>query len=124
MMTDPALSILEARIGELLRLQALLEDPDATLNGRRSYLVERLAALYPLNYHVYRRRWEQLAAGEAPGDANWPRLNYLEWRRAVDALAEEARLAKMMGEEGSAWAREWRAMLMVGPAWVQHDGES
>jgi hypothetical protein len=105
----------DARIGELLRLQVLLDGPDLSLNDLRAYLVERLEALYPLDYHVYRRRFEQLAAGEVPGDAHWPRLNYLEWRRAMDALAEEVRLAEMMGEEESRKAREWRALLMAGP---------
>lgn len=96
----------------------LLDDPDATLNGLRSYLVERLEALYPLGYHVYRRRWERPAGG-MPGDANWPRLNYLEWCHAVDALAEEVQLAEMMEQGESARASEWRAMLMIGPAWEE-----
>ena len=52
-----------ARIGELLRLQIILEQPDLTRFDVRLYLADRLAALYPLDYHVYVRRWRALAPG-------------------------------------------------------------
>jgi hypothetical protein len=116
-----ASAVTDARIGELLRLQVLLDGPDISLDDLRAYLVERLEAIYPLDYHVYRRRWERLAAGDASGDANWPRLNYLEWRCMVDALAEEVRLGEMLGEGESRKAREWRSLLMVGPEWEMRE---
>ena len=84
---------------------------------------ERLEALYPLDYHIYRTRWEQLASGAVPGDASWPRLNYLEWRQAVDALAEEARLAEILGEGLSRKAQNWRSLLMAGPEWVDRQAD-
>lgn len=55
-MTHSSLSATDARIGGLLRLQVLLEGLDATLDSLRAYLVERLESIYPLDYHVYRRR--------------------------------------------------------------------
>lgn len=107
----------DARIGELLRLQLLLDGPSLSLDKIRTYVGERLQVLYPLDYHVYRRRWEQLASGVRRDDANWPKLNYLEWRQAVDALVEGVRLAEIMAEAESLKVREWRSMLMVGPEW-------
>ena len=68
----------DALIGELLRLQVLLEGPGLSLDQIRTYVAERLELLYPLDYHVYRRRWEQLATGAVTGDANWLRLKYLD----------------------------------------------
>ncbi len=50
-----------ARIGELLCLQLLLEQPDLTRFDVGLYLADRLAALYPVDYHVYVRRWRALA---------------------------------------------------------------
>jgi hypothetical protein len=110
-------SAADARIGELLRLQVLLDGPEISLADLRAYLITRLEALYPLDYHIYRQRFEQLAAGEKTGDANWPRLNYLEWRQAVEALAEEVRLAEMLGEGESRKAQKWRSLLLVGLEW-------
>jgi hypothetical protein len=112
----------DARIGELMRLQALLEGPSLSLDEIRTYVAERLEVLFPLEFHVYRRRWEQLAAGAVAGCSNWPRLNYLEWRHAVDGLAEELQLSEMLGEGESRKAGEWRSLLMTGPEW-ESDGE-
>jgi hypothetical protein len=109
----------DARYGELLRLQFLLDNPDFNIDSLRQYVAERMEAVYPPEYHLYRRRWDQLAAGTTPGEANWPRLSYLEWRQAVDTLVEELRLADMLGEEESERAKEWRAALMIGPEWEQ-----
>lgn len=116
-MPEDRQSLIDARIGELLRLQVLLDGPRFAVGEIRDYIAERLEAIYPLDYHVYRRRWEQLASGAVSGDANWPRLNYLEWRQALDALAEEMRLAEMLGEGESSKAVEWRSLLMAGPEW-------
>ena len=116
-MSEDPQSFTDARIGELLRLQVLLEGPSLSHDEIRTYVADRLEALYPLDYHIYRKRWEQLASGAVPGDANWPRLNYLEWRQAVDALAEEVRLAEMLGEGESRKAKEWRSLLMAGSEW-------
>lgn len=118
-MPEDTQSLADARIGELLRLQVLLEGPSLSHDEIRTYVAERLEALYPLDYHVYRKRWEQLASGAVGGDANWPRLNYLEWRQAMDALAEEMQLAEMLGEEESSKAAEWRSLLMAGPEWEE-----
>lgn len=116
-MLEYAQAFSDARIGELLRLQVLLDGPSLSHDEIRAYVAERLETLYPLDYHVYRRRWEQLASGAVPGDASWPRLNYLEWRQAMDALGEEMRLAEMLGAGESAKAAEWRSLLMAGPEW-------
>lgn len=112
-MSDSLFAIADARYGELLRLRFLLDDPNFTLEKLHDYIVERTAEIYPHEYHVYSRRWEQLAAGHTQGSAHWPKLEYLEWRRVVDALSEELRLLELTGEEESAQAKEWRAMLML-----------
>lgn len=112
-MSDSLFAIADARYGELLRLRFLLDNPNFTLEKLHDYVVERTEEIYPHEYHVYRRRWEQLATGHTQGSANWPKLEYLEWRRIVDALSEELRLMELTGEEESAQAREWRAMLML-----------
>jgi hypothetical protein len=114
-MTDIALLIADARYGELLRLQFLLDDPNFTLDKLRDYIAEHAEEIYPHEYHVYRRRWQQLATGHTPGSAQWPKLAYLEWRRIVDALSEELRLLELTQEPDSAQAKEWRAMLMLDP---------
>lgn len=115
-MSASQLAIADARYGELLRLQFLLDDPNFTLEKLRDYIDERTEEVFPQEYHVYRRRWEQLAIGSRPGSARWPKLEYLEWRRIVDALSEELRLLELTEEEESEQAKEWRAMLMLDPA--------
>ncbi len=50
-MTD-ALPLTAARIGELLRLQIILEQPDLTLFDVRLYLAGRPGRPLPLDYHV------------------------------------------------------------------------
>jgi hypothetical protein len=69
-----SLSETGARIGELLRLQVLLDGPCLAHDEIRAYVADRLEALYPLDYHAYRRRWAQLASGKVAGGANWPRF--------------------------------------------------
>ena len=112
-MSDSSFAIADARYGELLRLQFLLDDPKFNLERLRDYVAERTEEIYPYEYQVYRRRWAQLATGHTQGSANWPKLEYLEWRRIVDALSEELRLLELTEEEESAQAKEWRAMLML-----------
>jgi hypothetical protein len=114
-MSDPNLEIADARYGELLRLLFLLDDPSFTIERLRAYIAERTEEVYPHEYHVYRRRWEQLAIGNTQGSAHWPKLEYLEWRRVVDALSEELRFADLLDEGDTAQAREYRAMLMLDP---------
>ena len=83
-----------ARIGELLRLQLLLDQPDLTRFDLRLYLADRLADLYPLDYHVYVRRWRGLAPGAEPGAL----LGFLAWWPLVLELVEWAALAGMVAE--------------------------
>ena len=116
LMSDFLLAIADARYGELLRLQFLLDDPNFTLEKLRDYVAERTEEVYPHEYHVYRQRWQQLATGHTQGSAQWPKLEYLEWRRVVDALSEELRLLELTEEEESTQAKEWRAMLMLDAA--------
>ena len=52
----PTVDLAAARIGELLRLRLWLDQPDLDLATVRSYVAERLERLYPIDYHVYRRR--------------------------------------------------------------------
>jgi hypothetical protein len=112
-MTDSSLAIADARYGELLRLQFMLDDPTFDMDRLRAYLAERTEEVYPPEYHLYRRRWERLAAGRTEGSAQWPKLEYMEWRRVVDALGEELRLAELLDEGDTAQAREYRAVLML-----------
>jgi predicted RNase H-like nuclease len=112
-MSDSNLAIADARYGELLRLQFLLDDPNFTIEKLREYVIERTEEVYPHEYHVYRRRWERLAIGSTQGSAHWPKLEYLEWRRIVDALSEELGLSDLLNEGETAQAREYRAMLML-----------
>jgi hypothetical protein len=83
-----------ARIGELLRLQIILEQPDLTPFDLRLYLADRLDDLYPLDYLVYVRRWRGLAPGAEPE----PLLGFLEWWPLVAELTERAAVAEMIGE--------------------------
>lgn len=112
-MSNSSFAVADARYGELLRLQFLLDDPSFTLDKLRDYVAERTEEVYPHEYHIYRQRWQQLATGHTQGSAQWPKLEYLEWRRVVDALGEELRLLELTGEDESTQAREWRAMLML-----------
>jgi hypothetical protein len=105
------LPLTAARIGELLRLQILLDQPGLTIFDVRLYLADRLADLYPLDYHVYVRRWRALAPGEGPG----PLLGFLEWWPLVEELAERATVVEMVGE-GDERVKELRAVLLVGEA--------
>ena len=81
----------------------------------RLYVLDRLDQVYPLDYHVYRRRWHALAPGEEPG----PRLGFLEWYGLVSRWEERAGLAELMGETAEgAEVEEWRRVLLV-----EGDGE-
>jgi len=90
---DPTLAA--ARIGELTRLALWLEQPDLTLDDVRYYVADRLERLYPLDYHVYRQRWQALDADIRPG----PLLDFLDWWPLAQELAERATVAAMLGEE-------------------------
>lgn len=89
---DPTLTA--ARIGELLRLQLWLDQPDLDLAAVRAYVVDRLQRLYPLDDHVYRRRWHARGERQAPG----PLLPFLAWWPLVQELAARAAVAEMVGE--------------------------
>jgi hypothetical protein len=104
----------EGRRDVLLKRACICLDA-ITLERLRAYIAERTEEVYPQEYHVYRRRWEQLATGNTQGSAHWPKLEYMEWRRIVDALTDELRLSDLLSEGESAQAREWRAMLMLDP---------
>ena len=89
---DPVLAA--ARIGELTRLALWLEQPGLSLDDVRRYVAERLERLYPLDFHVYRNRWQALEAEGRPG----PLLGFLEWWPLAQELAEWAAVARMLGE--------------------------
>jgi len=89
---DPVIA--GARIGELTRLALWLEQPDLTLDDVRQYVAERLERLYPLDFHVYRNRWQTLDADVLPG----PLLSFLDWWPLAQELAERAAVAGMLGE--------------------------
>jgi hypothetical protein len=98
-----------AGIVELLCLQLHLDQPNLTLFDVRLYLADRLAALFPLDYHVYVRRWRGLAPGAEPG----PLPGFLEWWPLVEELTESTALAEMIGA-GDARVEELRRVLLVG----------
>lgn len=83
-----------ARIGELTRLALWLEQPGLSLDDVRRYVAERLERLFPLDFHVYRQRWQALDDGSRPG----PLLSFLEWWPLAQELAERATVAEMVGE--------------------------
>ena len=89
---DPILAA--ARIGELTRLALWLEQPGLTLDDVRHYVAERLERLYPLDFHIYRQRWQALDDDARPG----PLLAFLEWWPLAQELAERAAVAEMVGE--------------------------
>ena len=81
----------------------------------RLYVLDRLDQVYPLDYHVYRRRWHALTPGEEPG----PLLGFLEWYGLVSRWAERAGFAELMGERAEGVeVEEWRRVLLV-----EGDGE-
>ena len=89
---DPILAA--ARIGELTRLALWLEQPRLSLDDVRHYVAERLERLYPIDFHIYRQRWQALEADSRPG----PLLSFLEWWPLAQELAERAAVAGMLGE--------------------------
>ena len=76
------------------------------------------AAWTELPQHA-RQPFFHLAVGQPAPVLVGPRLNYLEWRQAVAALAEELRLAEMLGEGESRKAAERRSLLMAWPEWEE-----
>ena len=90
---DPILAA--ARIGELTRLALWLEQPDLTADDVRQYIAERLERLYPIDYHVYRQRWQALEADSRPG----PLLSFLEWWPLAQELTERVAVAGLLEEE-------------------------
>ena len=104
----PTLDLVAARIGELLRLRLWLDQPDLDLAAVRAYVADRLERLYPIDYHVYRRRWHDLGAHQAPGTM----LSFLEWWPLVQELMERAAVAEMVGEADPR-VGELRRMLLV-----------
>ncbi len=89
---DPILAA--ARIGELTRLALWLEQPGLSLDDVRHHVAEWLERLYPLDYHVYRQRWQALEADRRPE----PLLSFLAWRPLAQELVERAAVAGMLGE--------------------------
>ena len=83
-----------ARIGELTRLALWLEQPGLTLDDVRRYVAERLERLYPLDFHIYRNRWQALDVDIRPG----PLLAFLDWWPLAQELTERATVAGMLGE--------------------------
>ncbi len=92
----------EARISELLRVRVVAQAGDDVL----AYLAERLEQLYPQEYKAYRRRWQALGEEERPGRL----YDFVDWRVLVIELAEEMRLAEIMGEPVG--ARQMKRLLM------------
>jgi len=80
-----------ARIGELTRLALWLEQPGLSLDDVRCYVAERLERLYPLDFHIYRQRWQALDDDARP----WPLLDFLGWWPLAQ---ERAAVAGMVGE--------------------------
>jgi|GEM_PF-2473896 len=106
---DPVLAA--ARIGELTRLALWLEQPDLTADDVRQYVAERLERLYPIDYHVYRQRWQALEADSRPG----PLLSFLDWWPLAQELAERVVVAGMLGEEDERVGELRRELLAAGP---------
>ena len=105
----PNPSFTAARIGELLRLHLWLDQTDLDLAAVRAYVADRLERLYPLDYHVYRRRWH----GRGPDGAPGPLLSFLEWWPLMQELTERATVAAMVGEVDGR-VGELRRVLLVG----------
>ena len=84
-----------ARIGELLRLQALLSTPDVALDEVRAYQSERIETLLPPAYLLYRRRWRALPPSQAPG----PLLGFGDWSEKAEQLQEIIDVADLLDEE-------------------------
>lgn len=86
---------ISARIGELFRLQALLDTPDVTIAELRAYITERIETLLPPAYLLYRQHWQALLPDEAPG----PLMGYAEWSEVAARLQEIIDVADMLDEE-------------------------
>lgn len=105
----PTADLAAARIGELLRLRLFSRPADLDLDAVRSYVAERLERLYPLDCHVYRRRWHDLGAHQAPGAL----LSFLTWWPLVQELEERMTVVAMVGEADPRVV-ELRRVLLVG----------
>ena len=106
----PTLDLAAVRIGELLRLRLWLDQPDLDLAAVRVYVADRLERLYPIDYHVYRRRWHDLGAHQAPGTL----LSFLERWPLVQELTERATVAALVGEADSRVGELRRVLLEEG----------
>ncbi len=102
---DPILAA--ARIGELTRLALWLEQPGLTLDDVRRYVADRQERLYPIDYHVYRQRWQALEADSRPG----PLLSFLDWWPLAQELVERATVAGLLGEVDGRVGELWRVLL-------------
>ena len=110
MPTDP-LAPYAARIGELLRLETWLDQPGLTVDIIRAHVAGRIEALYPLDYHVYRNRWQKAGDG-APG----PLLSFLEWYPLFTELTELGEAAAILETEESGKIGEIRKLLLLSRA--------
>lgn len=104
-MSNDNLTPIEARISELLRIQTVLDAGD----DLRPYLEQRLEQLYPAEYKEYRQRWQSL-----PDDHRHGRfLDFVSWRVLIIELADQLRLAEMLGEQISARVRRLQEILLA-----------
>ncbi|MCB0189107.1 MAG: hypothetical protein KDE31_32785 [Caldilineaceae bacterium] len=72
--------IQEARIDELLQLQAALNAGD----DGRAYIRERLEKLYPADYISYCQRWRNVPGDHAPGRM----LTFAQWQALTAELTD------------------------------------
>lgn len=109
---DQPWAILVGRLSVLERMQAdLLSEPNVTIEDVRVYVADLTEYLLPLDYHVYRRRWQALPDGAALG----PLLSFPEWYPLVEELDEIGRLAEMLEEapSGAQWDALRRVLLVT-----------
>lgn len=84
--------------------------PTADLAAVRVYVADRLERLYPIDYHVYRRRWHDRGSRQAPGAL----LSFLEWRPLVQELTERVTVAAMVGKADPPVGELQRVLLVSG----------
>lgn len=102
---------LAGRLDELARLLDYLESDNLTVDAVRAHVAERIEVLLPVEYHVYRRRWQALLGGTEPG----PLLPFPEWQALTTEMEEIDRLAEMLDEpaEGQRWDALRRLLLVA-----------
>lgn len=86
---------ISARIGELLRVQALLDTPGFTIEDLHAYIIERVESLLPPAYLLYRRRWQALPPDKVPG----PLMGYGAWSEVAAQLQGIIDTADLLDEE-------------------------